>query len=239
MKTKFIFDVDGTLTPSRGIIDLEFKAFFNSFCLMNDVYLVTGSDKPKTVEQISELTYNLCKRVYQCSGSDVWEGKVNVSKSSWILPIDTRHWLENVLEDSNFSIRTGNHIEHRTGMVNFSIVGRNANMEDRAKYVAYEESNNERLDIARNFNNFFPALEATVGGDTGIDIGPRGSDKSQILKDFKEDDTIHFYGDAIFENGNDKPLADALEKQQLGFSHRVNSWEHTWEKLREHFTNRT
>ena len=55
MSNKFIFDVDGTLTPSRGIIDLEFKAFFNTFCLMNDVYLVTGSDKPKTVEQISEI----------------------------------------------------------------------------------------------------------------------------------------------------------------------------------------
>ena len=45
MINKFIFDVDGTLTPSRGIIDLNFKMFFNTFCLDNDVYLVTGSDK--------------------------------------------------------------------------------------------------------------------------------------------------------------------------------------------------
>ena len=88
MKTKFIFDVDGTLTPSRGIIDLEFKMFFNTFCLMNEVYLVTGSDKPKTVEQISDHTYNLCKRVYQCSGSDVWQGNANILKSEWILPIE-------------------------------------------------------------------------------------------------------------------------------------------------------
>ena len=33
--TSYIFDVDGTLTPSRGLIDLEFKAFFNTFCLTN------------------------------------------------------------------------------------------------------------------------------------------------------------------------------------------------------------
>ena len=64
---KYIFDVDGTLTPSRGIIDAQFKTWFNSFCLSNDVYLVTGSDKAKTVEQIGEETYNLCKRVYRCS----------------------------------------------------------------------------------------------------------------------------------------------------------------------------
>ena len=238
MKTKFIFDVDGTLTPSRGIMDYNFKAFFNTFCLMNDVYLVTGSDKPKTVEQISEGTYNLCKRVYQCSGSDVWQGDENILKSEWILPIEARHWLEQVLDDSDFNIRTGNHIEHRTGMINFSIVGRNANAEQRAAYVKSDDDG-ERNYIARAFNNFFPNLQATVGGETGIDISPRGADKSQILRDFKEDDTIHFYGDAMFKSGNDYPLAEALKEYQLGFSHQVDGWQHTWEKLREHFTNRT
>ena len=79
MNNKFIFDVDGTLTPSRGKMDYNFKAFFNTFCLVNDVYLVTGSDKPKTIEQISEGTYNLCKRVYQCSGSDVWDAETVAS----------------------------------------------------------------------------------------------------------------------------------------------------------------
>ena len=78
MKDKFIFDVDGTLTPSRGIIDTHFKMFFNTFCLENDVYLVTGSDKPKTIEQLGEDTYNLCKRVYNCSGGDVYEGNQNI-----------------------------------------------------------------------------------------------------------------------------------------------------------------
>jgi len=238
VKTKFIFDVDGTLTPSRGIMDYNFKAFFNTFCLMNDVYLVTGSDKPKTVEQISEGTYNLCKRVYQCSGSDVWQGDENILKSEWILPIEARHWLEQVLDNSDFNIRTGNHIEHRTGMINFSIVGRNANAEQRAAYVKSDDDG-ERNYIARAFNNFFPNLQATVGGETGIDISPRGADKSQILRDFKEDDTIHFYGDAMFKSGNDYPLAEALKEYQLGFSHQVDGWQHTWEKLREHFTNRT
>ena len=232
MKTKFIFDVDGTLTPSRGIIDLEFKAFFNTFCLMNDVYLVTGSDKPKTVEQISEGTYNLCKRVYQCSGSDVWDAETNILKSGWTLPDLARTFLISCEYESPFSLRTGNHIEQRSGMVNFSVVGRNANAEQRATYVEYDTFKNERINIASAFNIMFPDLQATVGGDTGIDIAARGADKSQILRDFKEDDTIHFYGDAMFEGGNDKPLADALQKYQLGFSHQVDDWKHTWEILK-------
>ena len=31
MTNKFIFDVDGTLTPNRGIMDTEFKKFFIKF----------------------------------------------------------------------------------------------------------------------------------------------------------------------------------------------------------------
>ena len=35
---KFIFDVDGTLTPSRQRIDEEFLSFFFRFTFDNDVY---------------------------------------------------------------------------------------------------------------------------------------------------------------------------------------------------------
>jgi len=231
--TKFIFDVDGTLTPSRGQIDLGFKTWFNIFCMKNDVYLVTGSDKEKTVEQIGEDTYNLCKIAYQCSGNEVWAGDVQISSNKWILPENAHEWLSVKLTESDFNIRTGLHFEHRSGMINFSVVGRNANKEQRATYVTYEGTISERYNIATEFNILFPSLQATVGGDTGIDIAPRGFDKSQILKDFEETATIHFYGDAMFEGGNDKPLADMLRKRQLGFSHQVRGWEDTWEKLKE------
>jgi len=45
MKTHYIFDVDGTLTPSRQKMDEDFSRFFLHFCTMNSVYLVTGSDR--------------------------------------------------------------------------------------------------------------------------------------------------------------------------------------------------
>ena len=237
MNNKFIFDVDGTLTPSRDHINLDFAIWFGDFCLMNEVYLVTGSDKAKTVEQVGLDIYNKCERVYQCSGSDVWDAETNILKSGWTLPELARTFLISCEYESLFSLRTGNHIEQRSGMANFSVVGRNANAEQRAKYVEYDTVKNERINIASAFNTMFPDLHATVGGETGIDIAPRGADKSQILRDFKEDDTIHFYGDAMFEGGNDLPLAYALKDFQLGFSHQVRDWKHTWEKLREHTTN--
>ena len=223
---KFIFDVDGTLTPSRGIIDLNFKAFFNTFCLMNDVYLVTGSDKAKTIEQISEPTYNLCKRVYQCNGNDIYEGSTHIRTSEWKLPDLARTFLISCEYESDFSIRTGNHIEERPGMVNFSIVGRNATPEQRAAYVDFEAWNGERRKIADAFNIMFPDLEAKVGGETGIDISPKGFDKSQIIKDFNKEDTTWFFGDAIYEGGNDLPIANVVNHFR-----KVDGWKNTMEYL--------
>ena len=228
---KFIFDVDGTLTPSRGLINKEFEQFFENFCLANDVYLVTGSDKPKTVEQVGEKIYNRCKRVYQCSGSDVWEGDNSILKSIWTLPDLARTFLISCEYESPFSIRTGNHIEERSGMVNFSVVGRNASLYERKQYADFDEENKERIKIAKAFNMMFPDLQATVGGETGIDIAPRGADKSQILRDFKEEDTIHFFGDAMFEGGNDYSLKKALWERGNSSTHQVSDWKNTWELL--------
>jgi phosphomannomutase len=44
----FVFDVDGTLTPSRGQMDPEFKLWFKLWIRHKPVYLVTGSDYAKT-----------------------------------------------------------------------------------------------------------------------------------------------------------------------------------------------
>ena len=79
----------------------------------------------------------------------------------------------------------------------------------------------------------FPKLHATIGGETGIDIGPKGSDKSQILRDFyRKSDKIIFFGDAIFEGGNDLSLAEAIASKELGMFYKVNEWEETWEILK-------
>ena len=223
---KFVFDVDGTLTPSRGTIDPAFKEYFNEFCRSNQVFLVTGSDKPKTVEQIGEDTYNLCHTVYQCNGNDVWQSKKHLYTNEWRIPDNARDWLTDRLTTSDFPKRTGLHFEHRPGMVNFSIVGRNANAQERAHYVKWDKDTDERNDIAAVFNSIFTDLEAKVGGETGIDISPKGFDKSQVIKDFDKEDNTWFFGDAMHEGGNDLPLALVVKH-----SRHVTNWKQTWEYL--------
>ena len=227
---KYIFDVDGTLTPSRKQIDSKFWTFFLKFCCSNDVYLVTGSDREKTVEQLGlDICYR-AKRVYNCSGCDVYERDVNVYRDTWKPSDEVRQFLQDELDYSQFMIRTDPHIEERPGCINFSILGRGANWEERETYVQWDNDEHERLLIAGRFNERFPDLHATVGGQTGLDIAPLGRDKSQILRDFSEDDELHFFGDKMEEGGNDYSLAVEVEKRG-GLSYNVEDFKDTWKLL--------
>ena len=229
---KFIFDVDGTLTPSRQQITKEFNTFFITFCFDKNVYLVSGSDYNKTYEQLGETICYLAKRIYNCSGSYVTEkGKV-IHQSEWVLPEDAKNFLTEKLNQSKFELRTGLHFENRPGMCNFSIVGRNANLEERKKYVDWNKDD-ERVYIAKEFNYLFPKLECVVGGDISVDIFPRGMNKSQIVRDFTKDDIIYFFGDRMNVNGNDWPLKQRLMNDQYNaYFHNVTGWQETYELLK-------
>jgi phosphomannomutase len=231
MSNTYLFDVDGTLTPSRQSIDPEFARWFKQFARQNDVYLVTGSDRSKTIEQIGEEVYYLCKRVYQCSGNDVWEGGTNIRTN--VIEYDEK--LDEALTDrlnlSRFPFKTGRHIEYRPGLINYSIVGRNASLEERSSYVDWDKRYDERDEIAYIFSDRFPKYRFQVAGETGIDITIRGFGKDQVLTDFKDYARIVFIGDKTEYGGNDHEIFTEVLRLG-GQSYSVNNWKQTWEILK-------
>ena len=123
-------------------------------------------------------------------------------------------------------------IEERPGGINFSILGRGGgvNLVEREEYVKWDINTNERRDIASRLKDRFPELNVQIGGQTGLDISD--GDKSQILRDFNPNDTLHFYGDKLKEGENDYPLAHAIEQENWGMVHEVNNYRDTWNLLR-------
>ena len=228
---KFIFDVDGTLTESRQQIDLSFEVYMIKFCCKHDVYLVTGSDRAKTVEQVGLDIYNRSKRVYNCSGADVYEKDNNVFKSDWKPSRRLINFLSDELDFSTFPNKTGNHIEHRPGGINFSVLGRGMDsMKYRKEYVKWDINTTERILMADRISSEFPDLNIQIGGQTGLDISD--SDKSQILRDFNSEDELIFFGDMMKEGQNDYPLAVAVDKRG-GTNYTVGSWQETYKKLKD------
>ena len=228
---KFIFDVDGTLTKSRQQIDLSFEVYMIKFCCKYDVYLVTGSDRAKTVEQVGLDIYYRSKRVYNCSGSDVYEKNINVYKSDWKPSRKLINFLSDELDFSTFPHKTGNHIEHRPGGINFSILGRGEDsMKYRKEYVKWDINTTERILMVDRIKSEFPDLNIQIGGQTGLDISD--SDKSQILRDFNSEDELIFFGDMMKEGQNDYPLAVAVDKRG-GTNYTVGRWQDTYKKLKD------
>ena len=227
---KFIFDIDGTLTLSRQPIDTSFQAFMIVFCCKHPVYLVTGSDRQKTIDQVGlDICYR-AEKVYNCSGADAYKRDTNVYRSSWELPDNVDKFLKDELDYSQFPIRNGLHIEHRPGGVNFSILGRGTGVDlsSREEYVKWDRNTGERKDIADRLKNEFPELNVQIGGQTGLDIS--NGDKSQILRDFNPNDELHFFGDMMNEGENDYPLAKAV-KEMDGYTYHVRDFRHTWSLL--------
>ena len=202
------------------------------FCCTYDVYLVTGSDRAKTVEQIGLDVYNRSIRVYNCSGADVYEKDVNVYKSNWKISEEVEKFLQDELDFSQFPVRCGNHIETRPGGINFSILGRGegVNLPDREEYVKWDRNTGERILIADRLKNQFPDLNVQIGGQTGLDISD--NDKSQILRDFNPEDELVFFGDMMKEGQNDYPLAQAVDNLG-GTNYSVNGWQDTYSKLKD------
>lgn len=233
----FIFDVDGTLTPNRSIIDSEFKEFFLDFQSKYNVYIATGSDRNKTLEQVGEDVYNECRMVFNCSGNSAWIQDQNVYTTEWVLDEKPWKFLESKLIYSQFNPKSGWHFDVRPGMVNFSIVGRKASNEQRRQYIEWDEKTNEREIIASELNSYFGEkhnVHATIGGETGIDISGIGLDKSQILKHFDESPIV-FFGDKMNIGGNDHTLASAIVNRQIDgdWCYHVSDWQETWNILKD------
>lgn len=202
------------------------------FFWQNPVYIATGSDNPKTVEQLGPELYNLTDRCYNCNGNDVWERFENIRSE----PIGAFDFLDEdlnkLLKESKFHIKKGGHIEKRPGMVNFSIPGRPITLEDRFLYKQWDEHKSERRQMADFLSDKYPGLNFSVAGDTGLDIMERGKDKAQIAMDFEDLTEVMFFGDKMEHGGNDYTLSLAVVRGG-GVVHQVKSWEDTWKILKQ------
>ena len=86
MKKIYIFDVDGTLTPSRRKMTEDFLEFFNGWSKKNSFWLVSGSDLDKMKEQVPEYILERAEGIFTCGGNQMWrEGSSRQWPTNWEL----------------------------------------------------------------------------------------------------------------------------------------------------------
>jgi len=226
----YLFDVDGTLTPARQEMDKHFHTFFTKWMEGKKVYLVSGSDYPKIQQQIPEDILLSVEGAFGCMGNTLHKQGKMVYEHNFVPSQALMSYLVGRLQRTEYPNLCGTHIEERPGMINFSVVGRGANQQQRKNYAAWDRQSGERQDIANFINKHFDLLEASVGGEISIDIYPTGWDKSQVLEYIEEGD-YHFFGDRAHEGGNDYALAKVLDKEKDKV-YNVEGYKETWEFLK-------
>ncbi|OUW11028.1 MAG: hypothetical protein CBD26_03830 [Candidatus Pelagibacter sp. TMED166] len=236
-KTYYIFDVDGTLTKPRQKADNRFVKKFISWSAGKNLVLATGSDFSKVREQIPQNMLSLFELVFCCMANELRDSSGELMRTNHFKPEkELIQDLKNFLIKSKYNTKTGNHIEHRTGMINFSVVGRDASDLERRLYNLWDKKYKERQKIADFLRNKYPELNVSIGGSISIDISPMGFDKSQVVEYLvqnKDVEEIAFFGDKTDPGGNDYGLITSLDRYNIeSFRwHKVNGPKHLSELL--------
>ena len=158
----FIFDVDGTLTPSRLQMTEKFAKFFDKWSNENKYYLVTGSDLNKTKEQLPIAYIDRAEAIFTCCGNQMWRDNELIYNNKFTPPESLIEYLEEKIKYSKYYHRAGNHIEDRDSMLNFSIIGRNCTQEQREDYFKWDNEVNERKNISNNIKSTWTKLDAVL-----------------------------------------------------------------------------
>ncbi|KAG1869516.1 phosphomannomutase 1, isoform CRA_d [Suillus subluteus] len=107
----------------------------------------------------------------------------------------------------NIPIKRGTFVEFRKGMINVSPIGRNATVQERNDFEAYDKEHHVRADFVEILREKFKRLNLTfsIGGQISFDVFPHGWDKTYCLRHVEKDnfEEIHFFGDKTSKGGND------------------------------------
>ena len=169
----YIFDIDGTLTPSRGKINKDFQDKFYKWMVStkksgDNVYFITGSDKDKTIEQIGKRIWKTATQCYQSCGNAVYENGKLIHQIDFAFTNELRELLNNFLEGSPMYGKYTTNIEERIGLINFSTIGRDCPQDARDKYCIEED---ERLGFCKKIIEPLSSYRPSRSGFPGWNLG--------------------------------------------------------------------
>ncbi|ELA41920.1 HAD hydrolase, family IIB [Vittaforma corneae ATCC 50505] len=236
----FLFDVDGTLSPSRRTAPSKSIHMLNELRKRVYVAFVGGSDLSKQEEQIGPELLDIFDYGFPENGTLFYKGRERVSAASIItfLGEDNYKILINkvlrILSESDCPIKRGTFVELRQALINVSPIGRTCTQEERDKFNEFDKKSNLRKNICEQLKDTCDKMnmQTSIGGQISIDIFPKGWDKTYCLQHIKQD-KIFFFGDMTMEGGNDYEIFTHPKVKGSTVKGPDDTFEKVNEKLRE------
>jgi len=240
--TVCLFDVDGTLTLARRAVGPEMLDILQRLRNKVAIGFVGGSDLAKQQEQLG-VNRNVIDMFDFCfaeNGLTAYRQGVPLDSNSFIKWLGEERYkplanfILHYLADLDLPVKRGTFIEFRNGMINVSPIGRNASVQERHDFEAYDKVHKVRAIMVQALRNKFPdyGLKYSIGGQISFDVFPEGWDKTYCLQYVtKEFSTVHFFGDKTYEGGNDYEIYE--DKRTIG--HSVTNPQDTIDELKKLF----
>ncbi|MDB5238695.1 MAG: Phosphomannomutase [Candidatus Parcubacteria bacterium] len=219
-KQLVIFDLDGTLAPSKQAMGPELAALIPKLLARVKIAVISGGGFPQFESEFlrsfppgNENFSNLFLLPTSGTRLMVWKGAWTEVYNER-LPEQERKRLIAAFGEA---LKVGGYheppkiygplIEDRGSQITFSGLGQNAPLELKE---AWDPKHEKREKIAKVLRLRLPEFDIRVGGTTSIDITRRGINKAYGIHKLEQHLNIPisnmiFVGDALFFGGNDYP----------------------------------
>ena len=227
-----VFDLDGTLAPSKSFLDQEMSNLIMRLLEKKKVVVISGGSynqfKLQFLKRLPENSNSFSNLILMpTSGTrmDIWDGEKWVEKYAELLTAEEKEKimkaLTEALEESNYEKPDktfGPLIEDRGSQITFSALGQEAPLELK---VIWDKDHKKRDKIAIPLRNKIPEFAVAVNAYTSIDITHKGVDKGYAINKLRDVlnipiEKMLFIGDGLFEGGNDyATVATGVETQAV------------------------
>ena len=222
MKKLIVFDLDGTLAPSKSSLAPKTAALLHDLLGIIKVAVISGGAWEQFEKQLlTDLPKDSClanlsllptcgTKFFQYNGkwTQLYSEDLTAEQRKKI--IDS---LNKAVDETGYRAKKlwGEAIEDRGSQVTFSALGQQAPLAEKEKW---DPDFAKRKKIKAILDKLIPEFSIRMGGATSIDVTKPGIDKAYGIGKLR--DTLHlslkemvFIGDALFPGGNDYPAEKA------------------------------
>jgi HAD superfamily hydrolase (TIGR01484 family) len=222
MKKLIVYDLDGTLAPSKSALDAEMAGLLHDLLGIVKVAVISGGAWKQFEEQLlSNLPHD--GRLANLSllptcGTQFFRYDTDWTKVySEDLPAGDRARIESSLQkavsEAGFKPPKlwGAQIEDRGSQITFSALGQEAPLDEKA---TWDPDYAKRKKIKAILDKSLPEFSVRMGGATSIDVTKPGIDKAYGIRKLRDIlglslKEMIFIGDALVVGGNDYPAEEA------------------------------
>ena len=222
MKKLIVFDLDGTLAPSKSSLDPQTAGLLRDLLDIIKVAVISGgawtqfemqllTDLPKNSLLANLSLLPTCgTKFFQYNGTweELYSEDLTAAEKRKI-----RDSLDRAAGEAGYRAKKvwGEVIEDRGSQVTYSALGQQAPLAEKEEW---DPDFAKRKKITAILETLIPEFSIRIGGATSIDVTKPGIDKAYGIGKLR--DTLHFsfkemiyIGDALFPGGNDYPAEEA------------------------------